>query len=281
VPKTVTDAMDILKPAMGQFVVISTISVYASNDEPNADEDAPLATIPDEVAQGITSHQQVGQHYGAMKARVEKAAEANFPGKVTVIRPGLIVGPRDITGRYSYWPIRGTEGGRMIAPGTGDDFVQIIDVRDLADFTVECVEKKHMGAFNAVNPASSLTMRQVVDAAVKTGGADTTPVWVSADFLEAQGVQPWQQMPAWVSNSAPGYAGFGKVNTDRAVKAGLRIRPIDDTNKATLEYFTTRGKELAAERGEEFVAKWRAMVRGGLPREKETAVLAAWDARTK
>lgn len=277
VPKTVTDAMDILMPAMDQFVVISTVSVYASNDEPNADESAALATIPDEVAAGITTHQQVGQHYGAMKARVEKAAEEKFPGRVTVIRPGLIVGPRDTTGRYSYWPIRGSEGGNMIAPGTGDDFIQIVDVRDLGDFTVECVEKKHFGLFNAVNPPSTLTMKQVVDAAIRTGGADTKAVWIPAAFLAEHGVQAWQQMPAWVPNDTPGYAGFGKVNTDRAVKAGLKTRSIDDTNTAILEYYAKRSKEMPAERGEEFAAKWRQTTRGGLPMAKEIEVLKAWD----
>jgi len=280
VPKTVTDAMDILKPAMDQFVVISTISVYASNNEPNADEDAALATVPDEIAATITTHQQVGQHYGAMKARVEKAAEANFPGKVTVIRPGLIVGPRDTTGRYSYWPIRGSEGGRMIAPGTGDDFIQIVDVKDLGDFTVECVEKKHMGVFNAVNPPRTLTMKQVVEAACRTGAADTTPVWIPAEFLSAHGVQAWQHMPAWVPNSAPGYAGFGQVNTDRAVKAGLRTRSLDEVNRSILEYESTRSKEILAEKGEEAAQKWKATIRGGLAREKEAEVLKAWDEHT-
>jgi len=279
VPKTVTDVMDILRPAMDQFVVISTISVYASSDEVDANEDAALATIPDEVAAGITTHQQVGAHYGAMKARVEKAAEAHSPGTVTVIRPGLIVGPRDTTGRYTYWPVRGSEGGRMIAPGTGDDFLQIVDVRDLGDFTVECVEKKHFGVFNAVNPPRTLTMRKVVDSVCRQGGAESKPVWIPAEFLAANGVQAWQHMPAWVANSTPGYAGFGNINTDRAVKAGLKTRDLDDTNKATLDYFMTRAKELAAERGEEFAQQWRKNTRGGLAPEKEVEVLKAWDER--
>jgi len=279
VPKTVTDAMDVLKPAMDQFVVTSTISVYEANDEPNADEDTPLATIPDSVADGIKTHQEVGAHYGAMKARVEKAAEANFPGKVTVIRPGLIVGPRDASGRYSYWPIRASEGGRMIAPGSGDDFVQIIDVRDLADFTVKVVEDKQMGVFNAVNPARQFTMRDIVDAAVRDGGGGAEPVWIPAEFLQAQGVNAWQHMPAWIPPTAPGYAGIGQRSTDRAVKAGLRIRPLDETNEGILEYVKTRGAEIEAERGAEFATQWRQKIRGGLPREKEAVVLAAWDAR--
>lgn len=279
-PKTVTEAMDILRPAMKQFVVISTISVYASNNDPDADEDAALALVPDEVADGLTSHTQVGPHYGAMKARVEKAAEAHSPGKVTTIRPGLIVGPRDTTGRYSYWPIRGSEGGRMIAPGTGDDFVQIIDVRDLADFTILCVENRTMGTFNAVTPGSTLTMRDVVDSVRRVGKAGTEPVWIPAEFLATHGVNAWQQMPAWVPNDAPGYAGFGRMSTARSVKAGLKTRGIDDTNEATLAYYRTRGEELAKERGEEFAESWRKRIRGGLASAKEVEVLEAWDQRT-
>lgn len=279
VPKTVTDAMDILLPAMRQFVVISTVSVYASNNEPDADENAELATVSDEIAAGITTHQQVGAHYGAMKARVEKAAEERFPGKVTVIRPGLIVGPRDATGRYTYWPVRGSEGGRMIAPGTGDDFLQIIDVRDLADFTLLCVERGLFDVFNAVTPAATLRMRDVVESVCRVGKADTQPVWIPADFLVANGVAPWQQMPAWVPNATPGYAGFGRTSTARAMKAGLTTRSLDDTNEATLAYYRSRGEELAKERGEEFAATWRTRTRGGLARDKETSVLEAWDKR--
>jgi 2'-hydroxyisoflavone reductase len=279
VPKTVTDAMDALLPAMGQFLVVSTTSVYASSDEPNADEDAPLATVTDDVAAGIETHQQVGMHYGAMKARVEKAAEERMPGKVTVVRPGLIVGPRDTTGRYSYWPIRASEGGRMIAPGSGDDHIQVVDVRDLADFIVLCCEKRHFGVFNAVNPAGSRTIRDTVESCLRVTKAGTEAEWIPAEFLAANGVQAWQHMPAWVPNDAPGYAGFGKMSTERAEKAGLKTRDLDDTHRAILGYYTTRGAEIAAERGEEFAANWRQQVRGGMPPEKETEVLAAWDAK--
>lgn len=279
IPRTVTDAMDVLLPAMGQFVVVSTTSVYASSNEPGADEDAPLAQMTDEQEVAITHHRDVMPFYGAMKARVEKAAEARLPGRVTVIRPGLIVGARDTTGRYSYWPIRGSEGGRMIGPGTGDDFIQIVDVRDLGDFIVHCVERKHFGAFHAVNPGGTRTIRDVVESACRVGDAGTRAVWVPAEFLAAHGVQAWQHMPAWVPNNAPGYAGFGRMNTDRAVKAGLKTRDLDDVHRSTLAYVRGRAEELRAERGDEFVDGWKKQIRGGLAAEKEAEVLKAWEAR--
>ncbi len=279
VPKTVTDAMDILLPAMKQFIVISTVSVYASRQEPGMDEEGTLATVDDEVAAKITTHREVGQHYGAMKARVEQAAEARFPGKVTNIRPGLIVGPRDTTGRYSYWPVRGSEGGRMIAPGTGKDFVQIVDVQDLGDFVVQCAEQQTVGVFNAVNPAGKLTMKDIVDSVVRISDNVTEPVWIPSDFLNQNGVRAWQHMPAWFPNDADGFRGAGQLSTERAIKAGLKTSNIDDINRSALEYYTTRSGELLDERGEEFVTTWKKQTRGGLAAEKEQEVLAAWDSQ--
>ncbi len=279
VPKTVTDAMDILLPAMDQFIVISTVSVYASNAEPDMDETAAVATVTDETAAGITTHREVGVHYGAMKARVEQAAMDRFRGKVNVIRPGLIVGPRDTTGRYTYWPVRGAEGGAMLAPGSGNDYVQIVDVRDLGDFTVHCAEQKHMGIYNAVSPARARTMKNIVDAAIRTGDAGTKAEWVDTDFLTANGVQPWQHMPAWVPPTAPGYAGIGQLSTKKSIAAGLTTRSLEDTNRATLEYVRTRQAELRAERGDEEADRWATQVRGGIPREREAEVLEAWNNR--
>jgi len=283
VPKTVTDAMDVLLPAMGQYVVISTISVYADMNTPGMDEDAPLAQIDDAVAEGITTHREVGANYGAMKARVERAAEARFPGHVNVIRPGLIVGPRDTTGRYTYWPVRATEGGGMLAPGTGDDPVQIVDVKDLADFTVHCCEQKHMGTYNAVSPSGERTMRDIVDSCLRvagpTGSEATKPVWVDAGFLEANGVAAWQHMPAWIPASADDYAGIGQLSTARSIAAGLKTRPLDDTNRDTLAYYAERQAELRAEEGDEFADDWATRIRGGISREREAEVLAAWAKR--
>lgn len=281
VPETVTNAMDILLPAMSQYVVISTTSVYASRATAGMDETGALETVDDETAAGIKTHREVGMHYGAMKARVEKAAEERFPGRVCVIRPGLIVGDRDTTGRYTYWPVRASEGGTMIGPGSGDDFVQYIDVRDLGDFMIHCIEQKHMGAYNGISPAGERTSRDMVESAVRVAkkfGARTEVEWVDADFLEANGVNAWQHMPAWMPNSAEGYAGQGQLSTAKSIAAGLKTRDIDDTAESALNYYMVRGRELRAERGHEFYEEWAAHVRGGLPMEREQEVLKLWEA---
>ncbi|MFT5423843.1 MAG: 2'-hydroxyisoflavone reductase [Phycisphaerales bacterium] len=293
VPRTVTDAMDVLKPAMGQYVVISTISVYAAMNQIGMEETAPVAHMDDAVAKAITDHTQARAHYGPMKARVERAAEERFPGRVSVIRPGLIVGPRDTTGRHTYWPVRASEGGPMLAPGTGDDLVQIVDARDLADFTIHCCEQKHMGIYNAVSPAGERTMRDVINSAVRVAapkgktaeGGDaaglekTEPVWVDADFLESQGIEAWQHMPAWIPASTEGYAGIGQMSTAKSIAAGLKTRSLDDTNRDTLEYVAAEQARVRAQKGDEAADKWATRVRGGITREREAEVLKAWDER--
>ena len=282
VPKTVTDTMDILLASMGQYVVISTTSVYAHRTNVGMDEEGEKARMDDSIAEGIKTHREVGAHYGAMKVRVEEAAEQRFPGKVCIIRPGLIVGERDTTGRYSYWPIRAMEGGTMIGPGSGDDFVQYIDVRDLGDFTIHCIEQKHMGAYNGISPAGERTSRDMIESAVRVAkkhGVKTKVEWVDEEFLAENGVNAWQHMPAWVPNSAEGYEGNGQLSTSKSIKAGLKTRDIEDTAESTLEYFQNRGQEIKAERGEDFFVKWSSRTRGGLAADREQEVLALWETK--
>lgn len=280
VPSAVSDMLEALDGAARHYTVISTTSVYADSNTPDADETAPLAEVDDATAAAIPTHREVGAHYGAMKARCEKAAETGLPGKALSIRPGLIVGPRDTSGRFTYWPVRASEGGTMIAPGTPKDPVQIIDVRDLAEFVVHSIERGLTGAYNAISPARHFTIGSVVESSVRVAGAKTRPEWIDAEFLGRHEVRPWQDMPCWVPPSAPGYAGFGLANCDKAIRAGLKIRTLDETVRATLDYVVTRGPEIAKERGEEFAINWRKQVRGGLDPEKERSVLKAWNERT-
>lgn len=278
VPGIVEDAINALgEQAIGHYVVVSTTSVYASSNEPGADESAPLAQVADDVAAGIKTHREVGMHYGAMKARCEQAAERLLPGKVASPRPGLICGARDTTGRFSYWPIRAAEGGTMIAPGTPNDPMQIIDVRDLAAFIIRLVEDRSTGAFNAITPPREVTMGSVVKECIAAADAGTEHEWIDAAFLAANGVQAWQHMPAWVPPTTPGYAGFGLAGTDRSQKAGLTCRPVSETAKAVLEYYRSRPALLAEREGDGFDrAQWERRIRGGLDPQREAEVLKAW-----
>jgi 2'-hydroxyisoflavone reductase len=188
-----------------------------------------------------------------------------MPGRATNIRPGLICGPLDPTDRFTYWPVRVGRGGEVLAPGDGTDPVQIIDVRDLAEFSIECVEDRTVGTFNAVGPGSPMTMRAVLDACRDAASSSATFTWIPTGFLEAENVSPWSDLPAWVPGTGES-AGFARVSSARAVAKGLRFRPVKDTASATLAWWSTLPEER------------RAKLQAGLSPEREAAVLAKWKA---
>jgi 2'-hydroxyisoflavone reductase len=264
VPRIVGASAKLLAPRVKQYVFISSISVYGDMSKPNPDESAPLATMPDETSE------EVMQHYGALKALSEKAAEAAMPGKVLVIRPGLIVGPGDPTGRFTYWPLRVKRGGEVMAPGTGEDPVQLIDARDLAKWTIHMVEQQEMGIYNATGPAGRLTMRELLEGVKQGVPSDARFTWVPASFLEKHKVSPWQDMPVWVPHEGDSL-GMGTVVTAKAQAKGLTFRPVADTARDTVAWF----EGLTPELQQKFTA------RAGLKPEREAEVLKAWHAEQK
>jgi 2'-hydroxyisoflavone reductase len=261
-PRWVRDAAQLLKDSAGQYLFISTISVYADNSKPNEDESGATLTLADPTVE------EIGPNYGGLKALAEKEAERAFPGRTTVVRPGLIVGAGDNSDRFSYWPIRIAQGGEVLAPGNPTDPVQIIDARDLGEWTIRLVEQKTYGTFNAVGPAHPLTIAEMLYGikAVTTAGAQFT--WVPASFLEAQKVDPWSHMPVWIPPAGE-YAGFGSRSNRKALAAGLTFRSLADTAANTLAFHESRPAER------------QAKLRAGLTPEREKEVLAAWKASKK
>ena len=261
VPRHVRLSAELLAPSVAHYLFISTISVYRDYSVVGMDESAPIATLADPTTEQIT-----GESYGALKALCEAAAQDAMPGRTTVIRPGLIVGPEDRTDRFTYWPVRVDRGGEVLSPGAPTDPIQFIDVRDLAEFIVVCLESRILGTFNADAPAGVLTMGKLLDTCREVTGSDARLTWADADFLAQQNVSPWQDMPCWVPAVGP-EAGFGKVNTEKAHAAGLGMRTLDDTVRATLAWWRTEPEDR------------RKTLRAGLAPEREAAVLAAWHAR--
>lgn len=259
VPRVVRASAELLAPNVGHYVFISTISVYKELPRPGMDEDAPLATVDD------PTNENVREHYGALKALCEKAAEAAFPGRTTNIRPGLIVGPDDPTQRFSYWPVRVAQGGEVLAPGSGSDPVQFIDVRDLAEWTILTLENRDVGTFNATGPARPLTMKELLEACKQASQSNATFTWADAAFLEKHNVRAWMDMPVWVTPGGE-MAGMSAVSNARAVARGLKFRPAVDTARDTLTWFNGLPPERQAE----------LRKRAGLPPEREREVLAAW-----
>jgi 2'-hydroxyisoflavone reductase len=264
-PFWVRDAGKTLSGHVGQYIFISTISVYASDATPGQDETGALAPYKgaDPMAETIKSLMaDMGNLYGPLKALSEAEARRQFGAETTVIRPGLIVGPGDETDRFTYWPVRLARGGEVLAPGDGADPVQFIDARDLAEWTVRMAEARTFGVFNATGPAHTLTAKTMLETMGKAVHSTAHLNWAPDAFLDAQKINAWSDMPVW----APGHgdtAGFARRSIARALGAGLTYRPLSTTAADTLAWFQTQPAER------------QAKLRAGLTPEREAAALAA------
>jgi 2'-hydroxyisoflavone reductase len=270
-PIWVRDAAQILKGNVDHYIFISTISVYSDNSKPGLDENGPLEKYsgPDPMKETLESLKDSKfQLYGPLKALSELEAEKWFPGQTLAIRPGLIVGPGDESDRFTYWPVRLDRGGPVLAPGAPTDPVQFIDARDLAEWTVRMAEGRQTGIYNATGPAQPFTMGGMLDGIQSAIGSKTQLIWVNSDFLTQQGISPWSDMPVWVPPTGD-TAGFASQSIRHALDQGLTFRALADTARDTLAWFKTQP------------AARQARLHAGLRPERESAVLAAWQAREK
>lgn len=258
-PRIVRESAALLSGAVDHYTFISSVSAYADFSRVGIDEEAPLAQLPAEPTEDI------GQWYGALKARCEEEVAAHFPGAALLIRPGLIVGPDDPSDRFTYWVARMAEDGEVLAPGRPEHPVQVIDVRDLAEWTLDLVERKATGAYNAVGPALPLTMGGVLDACQAVGGSPGPVTWVSEEFLAEQSIVPWTEMPLFIPDSDPDAAGLDTVSIAKAVEDGLAFRPLGETIRDTLAWAKKRPTGLRR--------------RAGITREREAQVLRDWHER--
>ncbi|MBK8724755.1 MAG: twin-arginine translocation signal domain-containing protein [Holophagaceae bacterium] len=259
-PRIVKASAELLASRTGQYVYISSISCYKEPSPMNGDETSPLATLADPTVE--TMGKQF-ENYGGLKALCEQAVEAAMPGRATIVRPGYIVGPDDPTGRYTFWPVRADKGGEMAIPGAPSDPIQIIDVRDLGEWLVRLCELKAFGAYNACGPAKKLSMGELVASCVKAAAKKPTLTWIPAAFIVKQeGVE----FPIWAPFEGD-TKGFHTWKNDRAIKTGLRFRPVEQTAKDTLAWFKTQ----------EGVEKGRTRLAGPTA-EVEAKLLEAWKA---
>jgi 2'-hydroxyisoflavone reductase len=258
-PKWVRGAGQALKGRVGQYLFVSTISVFSDNSKP-VDENGPLNTPSDIDAE------YNAQAYGSNKVRSEMEAKAQFGDNVTIVRPGLIVGPGDLSDRFSYWPVRIDKGGEILAPGMPDDPVQYVDAKDLSEWIVRLGEARTMGTFNATGPKTPTTIAEMLYGIKAVTTSDAKFTWVPAEFLAEKQVRAWSDMPVWVPGTGR-TAGFARVNCSKAYAAGLTFRPLADTAKDTLIWY--RGRPAAEQE----------KARAGLAPEKEKTVLAEWHAK--
>ena len=275
-PAWVRNAAQYLKGNVKHYIFISTISAYANDKTAWADESDPTHPLPEGLDPYTFDDKNFGRYYGQLKAFSEREVEKHYPGINTIIRPGLIVGPLDRSDRFTYWPYRIDKGGEVLAPGDGNDPVQIIDSRDIAEFTIRMAENRTFGRFNATGPVTPLTMSQLLYGikAVTTAGAQFT--WVPADFLTQQQVRAWvssptqASMPVWVPDR-PNNVAFSRRSIKKALAAGLTFRPLAVTAKETLDWNKTRP-----------AADLDTLAKGGkagISAERESEVIAAWHAK--
>lgn len=255
IPRWVRDTAQLLKDSAGQYLFVSTVSVYARSAQANLDETAALVTLDDPTTETVND-----ATYGGLKVLAEKEAEKAFGGSTTIVRPGLLAGPGDTTDRFTYWPVRIARGGEVLAPGEPTDRVQFIDVRDFAEFTIRLLEQRAFGTFNVTGPESPLTIAEMLTGIRAATAADATFTWVPAGFLAQHEVRAWSDMPVWIPPIGDS-AGFARRSIKRALAAGLTFRPLAETAKAALAD-----------------AKGKTTLKAGLTAEREAEVLAAWKA---
>ena len=273
-PVWVRDAAQILKGNVERYVFISTISVYADLSRPGTDESGPLKKYegPDEGGGAMreTAETLLASNralYGPLKVISEKEVEKWFPGQTLIIRPGLIVGPGDETDRFTYWPLRVARGGEVLAPGEASDPVQFIDVRDLAEWTIRMAEQGVTGTFNATGPEKKFTIGEMLDGIRQVTKSDARFTWVNAEFLAAQKVWAWSDMPVWMPAQGE-VAGFCGISIQKALCQGLTFRAFSDTTQATLDWIRLQPSER------------REKLKAGITAERQAKVLATWHART-
>jgi 2'-hydroxyisoflavone reductase len=256
VPRVVRQSAELLKDRAKTYAFVSSISVFSGEGEGPIVETSSVSQPEDpqtEVVDGAT--------YGGLKALCEEAVNAVWEGSALVIRPGLIVGPYDTSDRFTYWPWRLSRGGRVVAPDRPSQAVQIVDARDLAQWTLDMLESGCSGVFNGTGPLQPYTLGEVLSRVKSAVGGLAELIPVPISMLEDKDVRFWTEMPLSHGDESDALM---RCDVSKAVSAGLKFRPLEETARDTLAF--------AQSRGEGYV--WR----NGLPQEKEARILAAWDA---
>lgn len=253
-PGQVRRAVAALRQHAAHWTFVSTVSVYADNRTPGQRADtAPLkAPTAPEIERSIE------EIYGAAKVACEQATGGN----AFICRAGLIAGPEDPTGRFTYWPMRLARGGEVLVPGTPEDAVQLIDVRDLARWIVLAAQDGLTGCFDAIGP--SFTRGEFLAQCAAAVGSSCTFVWADRAFLERHDIRRWsgpRSLPLWVP--LPDAAGFNTRDTSPARDCGLTVRPLSQTARDTLDWARAAGGTAT-----------------GLTADEESAALKAWHATT-
>lgn len=267
-PQTVMASAEALKNSVGQYVFISSISAYADFSVADYDETAPTAKLTDvqrKQADAVDLKGEItgitlGEIYGGLKAACETEVEKAFPNSSVIVRSGLIVGALDPTDRFTYWAMRVSEGGEILAPGAPNRFIQLIDARDLSEWIIEMIENRETGIYNATGKSFELTMEKMLAEIEAVSEADAFFTWVNEDFLKRENIQEWSEMPVYLAESEKEMHGFLSANVDKAVAKNLRFRLLSNTINETIRWRKTKSDPMKA----------------GISRERESELLVKW-----
>jgi 2'-hydroxyisoflavone reductase len=267
-PQTVEASAGFLRDKAGQYVFVSSGSVYADVRRPNYDENTQTVRLTDEQAKevekidpkGDLTGAVLGEYYGALKVLCEEAAEKAMPGRVLSVRAGMIVGAFDPTDRFTYWVMRVSEGGRVLAPGTPENPVQLIDARDLSEWIIKMIEAGENGIYNLTSKPFELDFGRMLEEVKNETESDAEFVWASEEFLNSERVAPWSDMLFYLPESDPEIRNFLTMNVDKAVHKNLKFRPLRETIREIFDWRKTRPEALkagiSAERESELLEKW-------------------------
>jgi 2'-hydroxyisoflavone reductase len=236
----------------GHHVFVSTMSVYVDTDEPGLTESGELARLDDPTTEDVTE-----ETYGGLKVLCEEAARTAYGEALTIVRPTYVVGPHDPTGRFTWWVRRIARGGTVLAPGPADSPIQVVDARDMAEWTIDLAERGVGGTFNAIGNEPPFGFGDLLEATVEAVGPEGTALtWVDGSWLKEQG-EGYQSLPLWVEG---GYEWLMAADPTAAFSTGLTPRPLVETIADTLAWIQAEhppeveGWGISAEREAELLA---------------------------
>ncbi|WP_406490523.1 NAD-dependent epimerase/dehydratase family protein [Streptomyces phaeochromogenes] len=260
-PRDVLLATTALQTRTRRWIHISTVSVYQGWPHKPLTEDSPLLECPADAneAFGYTGEDGSPTKYGFQKAGGERAVAEAFGDGAVFLRPGVVLGPGEYVGRLPWWLERAKRGGRILAPAPAEQRIQPVDVRDVAEFALHQAAASSSGGFNVTHP-EGISFSDFLDECLRTTEGDGTPLWVDPTVLASHGVRQWTELPLWRT-----HAGVWAVDSQRAVDASLRCRPIADTVRDTWQWWASDGRPVDHPR-------W---VEHGIATEKEAQILAS------
>ena len=234
-PRVTKAACDLLNDHTDLYIFISTISVYdQSATSGTISEDDPKIILDDPTVEEVT-----GETYGGLKVLCEQVVTDAFPNNHCIPRPCVIAGPNDPTDRVTWWARMLTTQDQLVIPKAENNYyASLIDARDLAAFFLHCAVNKVIGIYNATGPEPDFALSDFIQQSHAALSSKTTLIEAETEWIEAQGVKRWLDIPVWLPDAAQH---IHRIDSSKARAAGLTNRPLEDTMRAIHQWDIARG----------------------------------------